>query len=41
MSGKWIKSKQVELYRMARKNGYTQVVSAAKADISERSARDI
>lgn len=41
MPGKQISNKQVELYMKSRKNGYTQVISAAKADISERSGRDI
>jgi transposase InsO family protein len=41
MSGKWIKCKQVELFMEARTNGYSQVVSAAKAGISERTARNI
>jgi hypothetical protein len=41
MSGKWITCKQVELLMTARKNGATQSASAAKAGISERSARDI
>ncbi len=41
MSGKWITSKQVEIYMKARKNGKTQQVSAAQAGISERSGRSI
>ena len=41
MSGKRITSKQVEIYMKARKEIKTQVVSAAKAGISERSGRMI
>jgi len=41
MSGKWITSKQVEIYMKARKNGKTQQVAAAQAGISERSGRSI
>ena len=41
MSGKWITSKQVEIYMRARKNGKTQQVAAAQAGISERSGRSI
>lgn len=41
MSGKRITSKQVEIYMKARKEVKTQVVSAAKAGISERSGRMI
>ncbi len=36
MSGKWITSKQVEIYMKARKNGKTHQVSAAQAGIFER-----
>lgn len=39
MSGKWIKCRQEELYMRSRKEGHTQIVSAAKAGISERSGR--
>jgi len=41
MPGEWIKLQQVELYMKARREGYTQIVAAAKAGISERSGRDI
>ena len=41
MSGKRMTVKQVEVYRMARKEGFTQAVSAAKSGISERSGRRI
>jgi transposase InsO family protein len=41
MSGRWIKSRQVEIYMNARKTGYTQQTAAAKAGISERSGRNI
>lgn len=41
MSGKWITSKQVEIYMKARKKGKTQQVAAAQAGISERSGRTI
>ena len=41
MSGKWITSKQVEIYMKARKKGKTQQVAAAQAGISERSGRII
>jgi hypothetical protein len=41
MPGQWITSKQVELYMTARQTGLTQVASAAKAGISERSGRAI
>ena len=41
MSGKWITSKQVEIYMRARKNGKTQQVAAVQAGISERSGRSI
>ncbi len=41
MSGRWLTSNQVEIYMKAIKEGKTQVVSAAKAGISERSGRDI
>jgi hypothetical protein len=41
MSGKWITSKQVEIYMKSRKQGKTQQVSAAQAGISERSGRHI
>ena len=41
MSGQWLTIKQVEIYMSSRKEGNTQVVSSAKAGISERSGRDI
>lgn len=41
MPGEWIKKRQVELYMKARHQGYSQVSSAAKAGISERSGRSI
>jgi hypothetical protein len=41
MPGKFITSQQVEVFMKARKSGYTQSVSCAKAGISERSGRAI
>ena len=41
MPGKRMTVKQVEVYRMARKEGFTQAVSGAKSGISERSGRRI
>jgi hypothetical protein len=41
MPGKSITSQQVEIFMTARKIGYTQIVSCAKAGISERSGRAI
>lgn len=41
MSGGWIKLQQTEIYMRARREGYTQIVAAAKAGISERSGRAI
>lgn len=41
MSGVWIKLQQTEIYMKARREGYTQIVAAAKAGISERSGRAI
>ena len=41
MSGQWLTSNQLEIYMKARKEGKTQVVSAAKSGISERSGRII
>ena len=41
MPGGWIKLRQVELYMKARREGYTQIVAAAKAGVSERSGRNI
>jgi hypothetical protein len=41
MSGQWLTLKQVEIYMNARKEGKTQVVSAAKSGISERRGRDL
>ena len=39
MSGKPITDQQIRLYMKQRKQGRTQVVAAAKAGLSERSAR--
>lgn len=39
MPGGWIKLQQMELYMKARREGYTQIVAAAKAGVSERSGR--
>jgi transcriptional regulator with XRE-family HTH domain len=41
MPGEWIKLQQEELYMKSRREGYTQIVAAAKSGISERSGRDI
>lgn len=41
MSGGWITVRQEELYMKARRLGDTQVISSAKAGISERSGRKI
>jgi hypothetical protein len=41
MPGFWITHRQVEIYMTSRKLGYNQLVSCAKAGISERSGRDI
>lgn len=41
MPGGWIKLQQMEIYMRARREGYTQIVAAAKASISERSGRAI
>lgn len=41
MSGKHITDQQIRLYMTERKEGYTQCTAAAKAGISERSARRI
>lgn len=41
MPGKFITSQQVEIYMSSRKSGNSQVVSSAKAGISERSGRTI
>ena len=41
MPGIWITTRQVELYMQSRKEGLIQIAAAAKADISERSARNI
>lgn len=41
MSGRWITNQQVEIYMTSIKQGHSQVTAAAKAGISERSARDI
>ena len=40
MSGEWLTQKQVDIYMQSRKLGKTQVQSAAKAGISERSGRN-
>ena len=41
MSGDWITNQQAEVYMKSRQSGKTQVASAAKADISVRSGRNI
>lgn len=41
MPGSWITKQQVKIYMTSRHRGYTQTTSAAKAGISERSAREI
>lgn len=41
MSGPWINHRQVEVYMKSRKNGYSQIASASRAGISERSGREI
>lgn len=41
MSGRWLTSNQLEIYMKAIKEGKTQVVSAAKSGMSERSGREI
>lgn len=41
MSGRWLTSKQVELYMKSRREGKTQESSAARASISQRSGREI
>lgn len=41
MSGRWLTSKQVEIYMESRKAGKTQLASAAKASMSERMGREI
>lgn len=41
MPGKWITDKQVKIYMNSRQLGNTQQLSSAKADISERTGRDI
>ena len=41
MSGKRITQRQVSLYMSKRQQGHSQVTSAEKADISERSGRRI
>lgn len=41
MSGQWLTSNQLEIYMKAIKEGKTQVVSAAKSGMSERSGREI
>lgn len=41
MPGIWITTRQVELYMQSRKEGLIQIAAAAKADISERSGRNI
>lgn len=39
MPGKWITKNQVKIYMKARQSGHTQVVSAAKSGMSERTGR--
>lgn len=41
MPGTWITDKQIEIYMNSRQQKQTQLVAAAKAGISERSAHDI
>tara|TARA_B110000908_G_scaffold25631_1_gene29538 strand:- start:1088 stop:2620 length:1533 start_codon:yes stop_codon:yes gene_type:complete len=41
MSGRWLTKKQVKIYMNCRNEGKTQEQSSAKADISERSGRNI
>jgi transposase InsO family protein len=41
MSGRWLTLKQVGIYMESRKAGKSQVASAARASISERSGREI
>jgi hypothetical protein len=41
MPGEWIKSRQVEKYMKARRQGHTQENAAIKSGISERSGRSI
>ena len=41
MPGKWINNEQVKIYMKSRNSDNSQVTSAAKAGISERSGRDI
>ena len=41
MPGKWITYQQVKIYMNSRKSGNTQVLSSAKAGISERSGRNV
>ncbi len=41
MPGVWITKRQVELYMQLRKEGLTQIASAAKAGMSERRGRTI
>lgn len=41
MPGKWITDKQVKIYMNARQLGNTQKLSSAKADISERTGRNL
>ena len=41
MPGKWITYQQVKIYMNSRKLGNTQVLSSAKAGISERTGRNV
>ncbi len=41
MPGKWLTSHQKDVYMVARKKGFSQMTSAAKAGMSERSGREI
>lgn len=41
MSGRWLRSNQLEIYMNSRKEGKTQVVSAARSGMSVRSGRKI
>jgi len=41
MPGLWINHRQVEVYMKSREKGYTQIASASRAGISERSGREI
>lgn len=41
MSGRWLRSNQLEIYMNSRKEGKTQFVSATRSGMSERSGREI